>query len=664
MAITIPIKGQTEWAETLNAALIELESEINDNASQVNGVTVSGTPANGLVLTATSAATATWTAPSGAGSLLAANNLSDLVSASTARTNLGLGTAATASTSAFDAAGAASTALTTAEAYTDTQLVSEVIRANAAYATKRADVFNVASYGAVGDGKLVVDGVATASSAIITSASNPWVPGDVGKSIIVVGAAAAGVTTLVTTIASYQSAGQVTLATNAITAISNCLTMWATDDTVAIQTAINAAQAYSVLHGSATVFFPVGSGSFYGVAGALNTAHSGNSQLYLAPVVTTGNKAGLNFVGVGNGSLLQHWEQKNPQVNGSTIVSFGVFANSTAQTNSINANGNPCVIGGPSQPGGYGISPGVFSNMGVTFKDLSILTSHSTNGFTYSAGDMSGVSNCNLIDFAYGVTASPAILPSIDQGANYANGLSIGWLMPANGNNDNCAVRNVTCHGGYTFGFLATEHTVVDAMRILYCWSGICPTGTYYSSVGATHAFKFGQLSIEACAVIMNIFGGGSAGIGPIIDIDQLDTEISTPTIQDRSSGTALASSLGTVKLTGLFNADNISVGPTGIKLVNGQKAYPVVAKSANYTVTPLDNTILVNASAGPVTITLISAAYTSNTFTVKKTDGSVNAVTVAAQGGQNIDGASTYALANQNNSVTVIPSAANWYTV
>jgi len=92
--------------------------------AKVNGVAVTGTPASGQVITASSGTAAIWQAPPSApvssvfgrtgaitaqsgdytagevGALSIANNLSDLSSASSARTNLGLGSAATISSTA------------------------------------------------------------------------------------------------------------------------------------------------------------------------------------------------------------------------------------------------------------------------------------------------------------------------------------------------------------------------------------------------------------------------------------------------------------------------------------------------------------------------------------------------------------------------------------
>lgn len=569
-------------------------------------------------------------------------NLSDVTDPAAARTALGITPAAI---GALTPAAAASTYSTLATGDTGSW------------------IFNVKTYGAVGDGRMVSDGAMTSGSAALAcTTSTPFVSTDVGKKIMVKGAGATGVTTHVATISAYTDSGHVTLSASASTTISGALVMFATDDTAAVQAAINAAVTWAKANsGAARVFFPAQSG-FYGIAGALVTGGTtkGNSQLTLPVVASTERKIALTLEGVTTGAALQHWEQLVPQVGGSTLVSFGINSGISAQSTAVTTNGNPSVVGGPAQPGGYGVAPGVYSNMLVTLKGLSILTAYSLYGLTYTAFDFSGVANAHIEDIAYGTTGT---VPAGDYSSvnQFANGLSIGALMPAAGNNDHCIVRNVTCHGGYTYAFYATEHSVVDTMRLLYCWSGFCAVGVYFNSVGATHAIKAAQLSIEACTNVLMVVGAGSNGIGPFIDIDQLDTEASTPTFADTTSGTSLAAALGTIKLTGLFTQANVTVAhPTGLRIVDGQNPAGVRTLSGATTVRVTDR-YLICSTASAFTVTMISAVATQNIYTFRNTGA--NALTVAAAASQTIDGSATKTVA-AGASLTVVPSGGNWVSV
>lgn len=520
-------------------------------------------------------------------------------------------------------------------------------------------VFNVLEYGAVGDGKMVRDGAITSGTNILDcTTTNPFTSGDVGKYVMIKGAASNPQTTLIATITGFTNSGRVTISTNAVTTATGALVMFGTDDTVAIQAAIDAAVDYAqAASGNATVLIPPAPGMFYAIAGALKTNRNGNSQLNFEVIPSTVNKVSISIESYGSGSGVQHWEQLYPTLSGATLVSFGVFASSGAQTANINAAGNPAVIGGPSQPGGYGVAPGIFSNMYVSLKGISILTTYSFHGLTYTAFDFTGIANAKIESIAYGTTG---IVSSGDYGtsSSFANGLSIGALMPAAGNNDNCIVRDVTIHGGYTYAFFATEHCVIETMRILYCWSGFCPVGNYYGSVGATHAIKAQQLSIESCSNVVYVIGVGSAGIGPFIDIDQLDTESGVTSFADNVSGNALRSALGTIKLTGLFTPANVIVSaPTGLKIIDGQRAFPVLTKTGNYTCIVTDDTIVGDATAGDITITLHSALYTPNTFTIHKVDASANSVFVDT-------GAGTIELANQGDTAKFIPVSGAWVRI
>lgn len=152
------------------------------------------------------------------------------------------------------------------------------------------------------DGQRVTDGAMSTGSAVLTSASNPFVAGDVNKLITVAGGGAAGAV-LATTIASFQSAGQVTLtAANASGGnISAKAVSWASDDLLPIQAAINAMKAAGtgiVDLGAGDIMFSAPL-SLTAVARSVTFRGRGNKTSRAATRLTS---TGASFLDLGDGA--------------------------------------------------------------------------------------------------------------------------------------------------------------------------------------------------------------------------------------------------------------------------------------------------------------------------------------------------------------------------
>jgi hypothetical protein len=435
-------------------------------------------------------------------------------------------------------------------------------------------VFDVRAYGAKGDGQVVVDGSIASGSNVFTSPSAPFHASDVNKPIQIKGALSSGATSLVTTITAYNSPSSVTLGANATRALSGtAMALWSTDDTAAIQAAITAAFAYGQVQGIGIVSVPPGAGLFYGIAGPLVTggATKANGQLVIPPQIDTSLKVELVFLGVTDGGTTRHWHQKMPQMTGSTFVSYGVFPNATAQTNSLVASGNPAVLSGQTGAYGYGGDSLVYSNVLVRLQNLTIYSPHSENGWTYCAANFHGLSACALENFGFGTTGLYSAGDFFNPNG-FSAGLSVGVILPSAGNNDNNALRNVICHGGYTRGIYLTEHTDWIGGVVLYCWSGLGLIGNYDDAgsghgnpgVGASHGINFTQISIEGCNQDLEVIGEGQAGIGPMVT-GSFDTEGAS---EIRGQAAAMTSACGEVHLKGNGGTPPVIDEPTNLVII------------------------------------------------------------------------------------------------
>lgn len=98
---------------------------------------------------------------------------------------------------------------------------------------------------------------------------------------------------------------------------------------------------------------------------------------------------------------------------------------------------------------------------------------------------------------------------------------------------------------------------------------------------------------------------------------------------------------------------------------VVGSIAKSIVAKTAAYTLTSLDYTVTGDATSAAFTLTLPTAVgITGRIYVLKKIDSSINIVTVDADGSETIDGALTYDLTDEGESITIQSDGANWIII
>ncbi len=84
---------------------------------------------------------------------------------------------------------------------------------------------------------------------------------------------------------------------------------------------------------------------------------------------------------------------------------------------------------------------------------------------------------------------------------------------------------------------------------------------------------------------------------------------------------------------------------------LSGSTSTPNVLVSTSITLNDTHDTVCVDATAGPITITLpdtASLVVRGRRYTIKKVDSSVNDVTVLASGSDLIDGATTTVISTQ----------------
>lgn len=324
--------------------------------------------------------------------------------------------------------------------------------------------YHVAEYGAKFDQQTVFDASITSGTDDLTTVADAFTSEDVGKSIRVYGAGAAGAD-LITTILAYVSPTAITLATNASTTVSAKQIKWGTDDTSALQAAFNALHSSGK---SGRIIFPYG---WYTIAGPLITSLNSvnpNCQLYIP----------LNTVALNRICFILEGESKTSYNNGPlNNANLGVPTKGVILDSWIIGTGTtPCVIGTSFANNGF-----IDVNRNeVIIKNIAICTKSKT-GTTHVANTMTAFNFFSMgvahLDNPLAFTESP-MWESVQPAAG-----TYGFRLPQAASNENYGGTHTFAMAvGFDVGFQIAEHDVWQKFT-----AATCNKGFVFEAGGGNH---------------------------------------------------------------------------------------------------------------------------------------------------------------------------------
>jgi len=465
------------------------------------------------------------------------------------------------------------------------------------------------AYGAAGNGIVVTDAAITSGLAVLTSASNGFATAAAGQPILVQGAGdATGVRTLVTTILSVQSAGQVTLNANAAATVTGQWAVFGTDDTAAINAALAAATAYAQANtNEAEVVFGA---KLYMVAGAPTQGGTtkGNAQIPLPQVALSAPKLVIKFTGLSDTPTI------NYGINSTTVAGSCALVCARADGTNSGSFGPASVIGGPTLQQTSGTCT---SNVRLVITGLSILLPYNS---TYCGVDTYGCVGLCVRSLAVNVLGTPTQVGNPSSGIASGNRYAFGLRTPTLTNDGDIVIDNYVAYG-VAIGLMFSEHVSASRGFCVYCYIGLAPYGAG-DGTGNNHTSRLHVWCCEACnqQIAFNSF----ADTPTRVDIGTFDIDggagPSPLMINDPSS-----QGFGEINIRGHSNVYTFSTGMASLRVVSGDQVRGTVTPPA----VPATTVALLNPFWRDASVTIATAAgVTVSAVTV---DGAATGTTLAA---------------------------------